>query len=429
VPDSNPVLPSAAQGQAEILTSPSGTLPAGLQLYSKQLRSLRAPPFASSMATVDPEASSAVVEDESSPHAVTQDAPWPGMCSEGICHEEEASMPWPGLDISHNSTTEAEEVVLRSGAEPAGQHPVPRWSGDGHEGGSASPDSPLSFSQNSPARMRSAKRVSGRTYFNSSRSISSQESSPHAPAATALSSPLSQGLHTFVRSPRWAEQQMQNNHQHQQHNHQGSSQSASASGVSRAPQSPPPVASSLGSAAGVLGSLSGTPSILPPAQSQMLQQKAAATASWVANGAAFGSNAKPLASPFAALTPLGQEIGPTRMHTADSSSNSHHLQGRFGRTRTLSAPERRGAEHAKAAGHATNSPTKSGGSPAEPRAAAAAQAAWAVLGADSPSRQPANTAFLRWPLSSACPTQSAVRGVAAAVDRAPVGYVKCYLQL
>ena len=136
-------------------------------------------------------------------------APWPGLSVSPGLHEEEVSMQWPGLDVSQRSTAEAEAVVLH-GSSALGHLPSPRWAGGEKESGdSPSPDSPLSLTQRSPTRARRSKRGRGRTYFNSSRSISSQESSPHAAAvaAASASSPFDHGLHTFVRSPRWADQQ------------------------------------------------------------------------------------------------------------------------------------------------------------------------------------------------------------------------------
>lgn len=120
-------------------------------------------------------------------------------------------MQWPGLDVSQHSTAEAEAVVLLSSSAAAATQLSPRWAADVDSGGSPSPDSPLSLTQNSPAKGRRPKRGLGRTYFNSSRSISSQDSSPLAATATAVaasaSSPFDHSLHTFVRSPRWADQQ------------------------------------------------------------------------------------------------------------------------------------------------------------------------------------------------------------------------------
>lgn len=383
------------------LAFPSSTLPAQ---RPHELTGLRKRLNLGGHLASQPEAASAGAADVSSYHIAAGDAPWPGM-SIGTEGEEEASMPWPDLAVSHHSTAEAEARVFCSGAGSPGQQGSPRWPSGGADEdamGSPSPDSPLSFSQSSPAKARRSKRGRGRTYFNSSRSISSQESSPHAHAAATVSSPFSHGLHTFVRSPRWAEQQ-------QQH-HFGMGQASKPSTSSRPRAAGHPsltVQSSLGSVGGVHGSScdGNNPNpfaVLPPAQTQLLQQKAAATASWVAHGAAFGSNARPLASPFAAVSPLGQaaagaEVAATRTHTADSSSHSH-VHGKFGRSRTFSAPERRaGADQIKVAGQSTTSPTKSGAA-GSPAMAATAQAAWAALGTDSPNKHMGNSphnAFLR----------------------------------
>ncbi len=148
-------------------------------------------------------------------------------------------MQWPGLDVSQHSTAEAEAVVF-IGSSAAAAQPLPRWARDEDSGGSPSPDSPLSLTQCSPAKARRSKRGLGRTYFNSSRSISSQESSPLAATAAAVaasaSSPFDHGLHTFVRSPRWADQQ------------------AGAHRAARAAQQSVFVQSSVNSVAGVQGS-------------------------------------------------------------------------------------------------------------------------------------------------------------------------------
>lgn len=150
-------------------------------------------------------------EEPDSQESAELDAPWPGLTASVTVHEEEVTMRWPGLDVSQHSTTEAEAVVFRGGGGggPAARH-SPRWAAEEGSAGSPSPDSPLSLAQASPAKARRSKRGRGRTYFNSSsRSISSQESSPHAAAAAtaAAASPFDHGLHTFVRSPRWADQQ------------------------------------------------------------------------------------------------------------------------------------------------------------------------------------------------------------------------------
>ena len=344
---------------------------------------------------------SASAADLFSHHLGAEDAPWPGMGTERKEQEGE-SIPWPSLDVSYHSTAEAEAVVFRSGSGTPAQQASPRWQGGDIDDamGSPSPDSPLSFSKSSPPKARRSKRGRGRTYFNSSRSISSQDSSPQAHAVAAVSSPFSHSLHTFVRSPRWADQQQHSFGMGQPPPPSGSAKPRSAAHPS------PTVQSSLGSVAGIHGSTSDgmNPFVsigLPPAQTQLQQQKAAATASWVAHGAAFGSKARPLPSPFASVPPLGNpaagDLAATRTHTADSSSHSH-APGRFGRSRTFSAPERRaGVDQIKVASQSTTSPTKSGAA-GSPAMAGTAQAAWAALGSDSPNKHLGNSphnAFLR----------------------------------
>ena len=138
----------------------------------------------------------AVNSNERQPHSIAlvetssmaEDYRWPGMTigriDSGRGHADQA--PWPALDLSAHSTAEAEVLVPQPGADGvlSGQC-NPAWGeGDGLVS-SPSPDSPLSFAEASPARLRGSKRGRGRTYFNSSRSISSAESSPQAGAGRA----------------------------------------------------------------------------------------------------------------------------------------------------------------------------------------------------------------------------------------------------
>ncbi len=116
----------------------------------------------------------------------------------------------------------------------------------------------------------------------------------------------------------------------------------------------------------------------------LVQHKKDATASWVAaagNATVAGAaQVRLLPSPFATVDAAAVRL-PT---VTDNSASPSASSGRFGRMRTLSAPERRTVEAARPQA----SPTKSGadGSPGEARLLSA-QAAWAALGGStSPQR-------------------------------------------
>ncbi len=199
--------PDRTESSSLELLFPSGTLPSSTPRPDRPI-GLYQPAFAvPAMSTiVVTDSREEVVQAEESEEL---GAPWPGLSVSPGVHEEEVTKQWPGLDVSQRSTAEAEAVVLH-GSSALEHLPSPRWAGEeGESGDSPSPDSPLSLTQRSPTRARRSKRGRGRTYFNSSRSISSQESSPHAAAvaAASASSPFDHGLHTFARSPRWADQQ------------------------------------------------------------------------------------------------------------------------------------------------------------------------------------------------------------------------------
>ena len=140
---------------------------------------------------------------------VTQstDTPWPGICHNSSPTTQKAQMPWPGLEMSQTSTTEAEGPTLaRLGSDSPPEAYSPIWV---QAEGTHSPDSPLSLSEAVNRRASKAKRGRQRTYFNSSRSISSAESSPRAPQgapAADAASLAAHSLRSYVRSPRWAEQ-------------------------------------------------------------------------------------------------------------------------------------------------------------------------------------------------------------------------------
>ncbi|KAK9915385.1 hypothetical protein WJX75_008481 [Coccomyxa subellipsoidea] len=292
--------------------------------------------------------------------------------------EHQASAKPADLQLGH-STAEAEAVVLLSSSAAAATQLSSRWAADVDSGGSPSPDSPLSLTQNSPAKGRRPKRGLGRTYFNSSRSISSQDSSPLAATATAVaasaSSPFDHSLHTFVRSPRWADQQP-----------------AAHRAARTAQQQSILLQSSVGgSVAGVQGSAAdgdASPPASMPGRSPLVQHKAEATASWVAaSGAAAAVGAakvRLLPSPFASA-----EMPSRLPTTTDSSVSPSASSGRFGRMRTLSAPERRSVVATVEAARPQASPTKSGanGSPGEARLLSA-QVAWAALGGSSAVNSP-----------------------------------------
>lgn len=135
----------------------------------------------------------------------TTDTPWPGL---SLNSPKASPLPWPGLELAQQSTAEAELPALRGGASYSPvQAYSPTWV-DG--GGTHSPDSPLSLSEAVSRRASRAKRGRQRTYFNSSRSVSSAESSPRAPPPPPLAvdaaSLAAHSLRSYVRSPRWAEQ-------------------------------------------------------------------------------------------------------------------------------------------------------------------------------------------------------------------------------
>ena len=139
---------------------------------------------------------------------VTQstDSPWPGICHSSSPTTRKAQMPWPGLEMSQTSTTEAEgPTLVRTGSDSPPEAYSPTWV---QAEGTHSPDSPLSLSEAVSRRASRAKRGRQRTFFNSSRSISSAESSPRASAAPAAdaASLAAHSLRSYVRSPRWAEQ-------------------------------------------------------------------------------------------------------------------------------------------------------------------------------------------------------------------------------
>ncbi len=122
------------------------------------------------------------------------DTPWPGLCISNSPTGEKAQLRWPGLDgPSQQSTTEAELPALQGSCEvmPGPNSPQQAYSPTWVEAERAqSPDSPLSLSGSLSRRNGKAKRGHQRTYFNSSRSISSAESSPRC----IRSSPISANL-------------------------------------------------------------------------------------------------------------------------------------------------------------------------------------------------------------------------------------------
>ena len=114
----------------------------------------------------------------------TTDTPWPGVCINNSPNSQKPPFPWPGLDgsLSQHSTTEAEVPALQGdlnlpGIDSPPQAYSPTWV---EAEGAQSPDSPLSLSEAVSRRAAKAKRGRQRTYFNSSRSISSAESSPRS---------------------------------------------------------------------------------------------------------------------------------------------------------------------------------------------------------------------------------------------------------
>ena len=112
----------------------------------------------------------------------TTDTPWPGLCMSDSPTGQKTQLPWPGLDgPSQQSTIQAELPALRGSSEanPNPDSPQQAYSPTWVEAeGAQSPDSPLSLSGSLSRRNGKAKRGRQRTYFNSSRSISSAESSP-----------------------------------------------------------------------------------------------------------------------------------------------------------------------------------------------------------------------------------------------------------
>ena len=114
----------------------------------------------------------------------TTDTPWPGLCISSSSTNQKAPIPWPGVDggLSQQSTTEAEVPALCGGTHlPGSDSPPQAYSPSWVEAeGAQSPDSPLSLSEAVSRRASKAKRGRQRTYFNSSRSISSAESSPRS---------------------------------------------------------------------------------------------------------------------------------------------------------------------------------------------------------------------------------------------------------
>lgn len=125
---------------------------------------------------------------------VTQstDTPWPGLCINNSPSSHKNPFPWPGIDgsLSQHSTTEAEVPTLQEDLNLPGSDSPPRaYSPTWVEAeGAQSPDSPLSLSEAVSRRAAKAKRGRQQTYFNSSRSISSAESSPRSARHTASSS-------------------------------------------------------------------------------------------------------------------------------------------------------------------------------------------------------------------------------------------------
>ena len=114
----------------------------------------------------------------------TTDTPWPGVCINNSPTSQKNPFPWPGLDgsLSQHSTTEAEVPALQGdltlpGPDSPPQAYSPTWV---EAEGAQSPDSPLSLSDAVSRRAAKAKRGRQQTYFNSSRSISSAESSPRS---------------------------------------------------------------------------------------------------------------------------------------------------------------------------------------------------------------------------------------------------------
>ena len=285
-----------------------------------------------------------------------------------------AAAPWPSINLSNHSTAEAEAsaLLLRSVGEQGAPH-SPRW-GDPHhqDENSPSPDSPLSFADASPSRPpRRPKRGRGRTFFNSSRSISSAESSPHAPAAASSSFQAGNSVfgqhasHSFARSPRWAEQQ-----------------SRGARVAQPASQLLPPSATApimgLGKAATVQAADLPSPATSGSGQTPLHQRRADATASWVNFGAsAYGPRSSAaaasalLASPFASA-PLAvttadgnASFRPAPPATAATAGTQTPKSGP--RKRTFSAPERGQPEYGQQqqlqqhAGRPGGSPARSGG--------------------------------------------------------------------
>ena len=123
----------------------------------------------------------------------TTDTPWPGLCINGSPSSQKSPFPWPGLDgsLSQHSTTEAEVPALQGDLNlPGSNSPPQAYSPTWVEAeGAQSPDSPLSLSEAVSRRAAKAKRGRQRTYFNSSRSISSAESSPRSAQHAAGSHP------------------------------------------------------------------------------------------------------------------------------------------------------------------------------------------------------------------------------------------------
>lgn len=119
----------------------------------------------------------------------TTDTPWPGLCISSSSTNQKAPLPWPGVDggLSQQSTTEAEVPALCGGTHlPGSDSPPQAYSPSWVEAeGAQSPDSPLSLSEAVSRRASKAKRGRQQTYFNSSRSISSAESSPRSVLAFA----------------------------------------------------------------------------------------------------------------------------------------------------------------------------------------------------------------------------------------------------
>lgn len=123
----------------------------------------------------------------------TTDTPWPGLSINNSPSSQKNPFPWPGLDgsLSQHSTTEAEVPALQGDLNLPGSDSPPRaysptWV---DAEGAQSPDSPLSLSEAVSRRAAKAKRGRQRTYFNSSRSISSAESSPRSAQRNSCSQP------------------------------------------------------------------------------------------------------------------------------------------------------------------------------------------------------------------------------------------------